>query len=394
MSTAVTYFPHLSRYVSGDHESVPYNAPLLAKTDFTENKSTDKVRLDAKTLKVNTTPLSAKIKKLASLIAKNKEKIMLGQLSAVDFEAGRENLDHLILIRLYNQLMGEQYRWFHLDEMFNGINVDKLLLRMSFRDNPAVAQKVPRRKQYDTTKVEYDEISLALEKIVVSYDMPIEDPLRALIDPVLPLQQSNEYSMAYYRENEAKAALNQLKYHYRKDATGGAKFTPTRAPTDNNTQRISNPNTLAAGNVHSDYKVVNEIQDMRNAFMEEFDAILTHFACSPRTAMQLAQNTWTEPNTIFNVEAYRTNGGVRPFPGLSDATMVISQVLDDSVLYAASKPNNVLIKAEGPKITKTWEDNSRWTMQTATADFHQYKCAHEDLTFDRKFGVIVDLHTG
>ena len=127
--------------------------------------------------------------------------------------------------------------------------------------------------------------------------------------------------------------------------------------------------------------------------MAQNDVILTHFACSPRTAQEIAQNTWTEPNTIFNVEAYRTNGGVRPFPGLSDATMVISQVVPENVLYGASKPNNVLVKAEGPKITKTWEDNSRFTMQTATADFHQYKCAHEDLTMDRKFGVIVDLQT-
>ena len=389
MSTSVTYMPQSQVYIEGNHESMPYHPSLLARTKITKPDG----KLDASENKLVSTPLNPTIKRLASLIANSREQILTGQLSAADFEAQRENLDHLILIRLYNQLMGEQFRWFHLDNMFNSINVDSLLLRMSFKDNPAAAQKVGRRQQYDTAKVEYDEIKFELEKVVVSYDVPIEDPLRALIDPVLPLQQSNDYSMAYFREKEALEGLQNLKYHYTKDATGAAKFTSTSAPTDNNTKRISNPDTLTSGNVHSNYKVVNQIQDMRNDFMEENDVILTHFACSPRTAQNLAQNTWTEPNTIFNVEAYRTNGGVRPFPGLSDATMVISQVVGENVLYAASKPNNVLVKAEGPKITKTWEDNSRFTMQTATADFHQYKCAHEDLTMSRKFGVILDLNT-
>ncbi len=42
-------------------------------------------------------------------------------------------------------------------------------------------------------------------------------------------------------------------------------------------------------------------------------------------------------------------------------------------------------------LLEAFEDSSRFTMQTATADFYQYKCAHEDLTMDRKFGIIVDL---
>ena len=137
--------------------------------------------------------------------------------------------------------------------------------------------------------------------------------------------------------------------------------------------------------------MVNEVQQMRNDFMEEFDMILTHFACSPITAMEIAQNTWTEPNTIFNVEAYRTNGGIRPFPGMSDATMVIAQVVPQNVLYCTVKPTNVMTLGEGPKITRSWEDNSRFAQQTAMADFHQYKCAHEDITFDRKFAVIAEI---
>ena len=214
------------------------------------------------------------------------------------------------------QLMGEQVRWFHLDNMFNPMNVDQLLLRVPFKDNPAAAQTVPRRGEYDTSKVNYDEINLDLPKTVVSHDMPIEDPLRALINPLIPLQSTDDYSMAYHREKEALAALQNLKYYYKKDEEGEAKFTTTDSALvlNNDANRISNPNALTAGNFHSDKKMVNQVQEMRNEFMEQYDIILTHFAMSPITAMNIAQNTWTEPNTINNVEAYRTNGGVQSIP--------------------------------------------------------------------------------
>ncbi len=383
-NNSVTYFPASHIYMEGRHESMPHAGQLLASTQIVG---------EGEKAKIKTSLGSNKLKALVAAIKNNKAKIQMGQLTAADFVSNRANLDSLILIRLYNQIMGEQVKWFHLDNMFNSMTVDKLLLRIPFKDNPAAAQTVPRRGEYDTSKVNYEEINLDLPKVVVSHDMPIEDPLRALIDPLIPLQQTDEYSMLYHREKEALAALKELKYHYTKDASGAAKFSATSAPSDTKAKRISNPTTLTAGNVHSDHKMVNDIQDARNEFMEQFDIILTHYAMSPRTAMAIAQNTWTESNTIFNVEAYRTNGGVRPFPGLAEATAVISQVVPDNIIYASSKPNNVLIKAEGPKITKTWEDNNHWTTQTATADFHQYKCAHEDLKMDRKFGLIFDLQT-
>ena len=384
MAKSVTYFPQSQMFVDGDHKSMPSGASLLASS---------KIVKDGDDSKLQTNILDYKLQRLSASIADNKHKIMGGQLSAADFEANRDNIDRITLIRLYNQLMGEQMKWFHLDEMFNSMPVDSLLLRMAFKDNPAAAQRVPARGKYDTAKVNYQDINFNLEKTVVSYDIPIEEPLRALISPIIPLQQTNEYSLKYRREQDALSALQNLKYHYTKNGSGAAKFSATSSPTDSNAARISNPVTLTSGNVHSDYKTVNQIQDMRNAFTEQFDVILTHFAMSPRTAMNIAQNTWTAPNTIYNVEAYRTNGGVRAFPGLSDATAVISILVPDNVIYASSKPQNVLVKAEGPKITKSWEDNNRFVTQTATADFYQYKCAHEDLTFDRKFGVIVDLHT-
>ena len=383
-STAVTWLPTRGSYISGYHEQAPHISTLLASAHL------DGTGKDAKLKTILHNP---QIKSLAASINNNRTKIYGGQLSAADFEANRANLDSLILIRLYNQIMGEQEKWFHLDDMFNNMNVDGLLYRVPFKDAPAAAQDVPRRGEYDTSKVNFDEINLDLHKIVVSHDMPIEDPLRALINPLTPLQSTDEYSMAYHREREALAALQQLKYFYKKDAKGEERFTTTDESTidNDNTARVANPNSISANATHSTYKMVNEMQDMRNAFMAQYDIILTHFAMSPRTAMNIAQNTWTEPNTIFNVEAYRTSGGSRPFPGLSGATAVISQIVPDNVIYAGSKPNNIFIKAEGPKITKTWEDNNHWTTQTATADFHQYKCAHEDLSITRKFGIIIPL---
>lgn len=266
---------------------------------------------------------------------------------------------------------------------------------MPFRDNPAAAQWVPRHERFDVTAVAYDEVVFDLQKLVTAFSVPIEDPLRAMISPIPPFQETNDFANKYARELEAYKALKQLKYYYDKSKAGRAAFETESAGTvtNDNDSRISNPNTLGADAVHSTYKPANEFQKMRTAFLKLNDVILTHGACSPTTAMEIAQNTWTAPNTIFNVEAYRTAGGVRPFPGLSDATMVISPVVDDNVVYWSSKPLAPLVKGEGPKITKEWTEEAEWVDQTATADFFQYKCAHEDLELERQFGCITEIST-
>ena len=222
--------------------------------------------------------------------------------------------------------------------------------------------------------------------------MPIEDPLRALLSPTEPLEHSNEYAQKFAREVDAKEALKELKYYYKKDGKAGEEFDAEVLPQNTDAEMISNPLPMDAGGVHSKSRVANEIQIMRNKFMKQNDVILTHGACNSKTAMELAQNTWTGSNTIFNVEAYRTGGGVRNFPGISDATMVISEILDDNLVYWSSKPTATLVLGEGPKMTRAWDDNDTWTEKTASADFYQYKCAHEDLSeITRKFGCIMPL---
>ena len=41
---------------------------------------------------------------------------------------------------------------------------------------------------------------------------------------------------------------------------------------------------------------------------------------------------------------------LRPFPGMSDCTMVVSDACPDDVIYAVSEPNCSLLMADGPKI--------------------------------------------
>ena len=374
--------------MSGDFEAKTPGSQLIATTKLepvTENMAT--------VYKQHTTLVKPGLEQLTASIMSNRAQIAMGQLTAADFEANRENLSNLTMIQLDKSVRGQQQQYFHLDNIFQGITTDQLLYRIPFQDNPFAAKEVGAREEYDTAHIVYDEISFDLKKIVTSWDIALEDPLRTLISPTIPLAQNNVWSLAFKKEKDAAVALSKLKYHYKKgNATDKPEshFTTTTTQTDT----ITNPEALTGEKIHSDNKSVNEIQTARNQFLQAFDIPLTHFACSPKTAMDLAQNTWTENNTIFNVEAYRTNGGVRAFPGLADATLVISLAVPDSVVYGVCKEQGALIKADGPKITKTWEENNKFTTRTAHVDFYQYKCAHEDLTkIDRKFGCIIDIAT-
>ena len=389
---AITYLPSQKSYIAGEYFGENANTvwPTLLATSRTEEI------VDAngvKTFKIHNTPVDQKIKEAVSLMASNKQGILSGSLKAADFDANRDNLSHLTMIQLDKEIRGQQAEYFHLDHMFSNITVDQLLYRYSFQDNVAAAQKLGPRQEYDTTKVTYDEVQLDLEKTVVSWDIALEDTLRPLLDATKPLINNNLWSMMFQKEKDAAVALSKLKYHYKKSDTGTPEshFTATTEQSGN-TNAISNPETLSDAGIHSEYKPVNEINTARNLFLEAFDIPLDYFACSPETAAKLAQNTWTRNNTIFNVEAYRTSGGVRGFPGLDNATMVISLALPENILYATNKANTAMLKADGPKITKVYEVPGKFTMQHANADFYQYKCAHEDLSkITRKFGCIIDL---
>ena len=381
--TAVTYYPSTGMVHEGDFTSHVDSNPM-ASVSFTPRPNMDHA-FDA-----HTRLYSPELRRASQWVASHRGHF---GLQAATYDNARDELDHLTLIRLYNQLRGELQRWFHLDEMFQKITVDKLLLRMAFRGDPARAQRVGAREPYDVARLQADEIQFDLGKIVTSFDIAIEDPMRTMIDPIGPLQENDAFALAYKREFEAAAALKNIGNYYTKSASGEAQFNATTLPADTDAARISKPDALTAGNVHSDKRTANQIHLMRVAFLRRYSINLTHFAMSPMTIQTLAQNTWTNPNTIFNVENYRTVGGVLPMPGITDAIAVVSPALEDNVIYAASKPSGVLLLAEGPKITKTWYNNIVFTQQTAHLDFVQYKCAHEDLKkITRRFACILPLH--
>lgn len=394
LSAAVTYFPKLGGYMAGVHIEQPtgLNPPLIASTverqglpDVFGNPTTDR--------QVGITHPG--MMHVAQHVQENSMAVANRALVAANYESNATNLNNLVLIKLYNKIMGDLHEFFFLDAMFMEHQAERLQLRVPFMGNPAFAKITGRRQEYDTTRVEYQDIELYLQKLVTSWEIPLEDKLRALIDPIVPQVKSNQYAIKYHREQEAADALGNIGNYYTKSATGSAKFTATTAPANNNDARISNPDTRSSSSGHSEYDVVTEIQEAANDFMLEYNIPLTHYACHPTTAMHIARNTRTENNTIFNVEAYRTGGGVRSFPGLASSTMVMSLLLPQNMLYAVSMPAGPLIRAEGPKITQSWQNHDHFSEVSATLDFHQYKCVHEDFpsTFTRKFAVIIPLST-
>ena len=181
---AVTYWPHKGVYVKGQAKKWTDGSMQLVASARPRRPRLDMYGRQVTRARVDMRMLDASMRHSAALVAANRERLMTSPLSAADYIANKDNLDHLILVRLYNKLMGDQQKWFYLDEMFTTIQMDKLTLRMPFRDNPAAAQFVGRHERYDITEVAYDEVVFNLRKLVTSYSVPIEDPLRAMISPI------------------------------------------------------------------------------------------------------------------------------------------------------------------------------------------------------------------
>jgi len=371
-SPAVTYFPKSGTYVRGEQENYIQGQPLLARASFTQEESKAGEGKLGET-KWNTTLGDSQMLKAAQTLAAIKQQYNTGSLSAADESLGNDPLAPLIQIRLHQKIMGEQQKYFFLDQAFNQISVDTLLYRMPFQDNPAAAQTVGPREQYDVNKINYAEVLFELVKTVTSYDIAWEDLLRSTINPRTPLQANMDWSLAYKREQSAAAALKAgIKNYY-----NGSNFTSTSKPGQSG-KRIE-PDKITGGNVHSDEKVANWLMEGTLEFTKISDLMVNTAVAHPRTAWRIAQNTWTEPNTIFNVAAYRNAGGSLPFPGIPNVTLVTSQFIDKDVIYWYNKATNVAVRAVGPTTTKSWYDNTRFRDIHAMAEFYQYKVVADDL---------------
>lgn len=199
-----------------------------------------------------------------------------------------------------------------------------------------------------------------------------------------PAELSEDYARALFcrREQLARGALEQLKYHYQKDAQSPtAKFRRATAPTDNGVQRISNP---APGDGSRNTGMLDEIAYCSHEFFDAFGYPLTRFACSLSTALKIARNSFEGCDPV--VKAYKTDG-ILEFPGTSGYTMVVSNTCHNDVLYAISD-RYALLKAEGPKIITQHRSGILDVL-----DFNQYRCAHQNLPTDRLLGCVIDLQT-
>lgn len=177
------------------------------------------------------------------------------------------------------------------------------------------------------------------------------------------------------RECKARAALQQLKHHYRKDKDGKVRFRQTEVPVNNDVQRITKP---FEGGTYCNAKTLCEINECRTAFQDAFGLKLSYVACSVNTARALA---WDTP-MYEEIESAPGIGMVCEFPCMSGVQMVASVMCQNNVLYAATK--YALLKHEGPKIINR---------NHVVLDCNIYGCAHEDPHTDEPLGFIVDLQT-
>ena len=280
------------------------------------------------------------------------------------------------LIQTYCTLRRMQQKWSPLDFMFTRLDLDGIVCNEEFRTNVIEPQTVPRLGQYKPND-KYGRVGFSLN-IANSYDMPSD---------LTKDETSVNAIRALRREQQAFSALKQIPYYYKKDTIGNeAKFRNTTPPADNGAQRI-----CVQDDGHSNAKMVEEI----GRFVSQFESGLklppTHAACSPNTAMRIARNVGIiDPH--FE-EACQTHGGEFDFPGFSSQSscvlkMVVSSACPDNVLYVTSKISRILLKAEGPKITKQNRSGTH-----TVRDFCQYKCAYEDLSTDSPFACIVCLKT-
>jgi len=402
MMHAHTYFPKAGVFVAGEHDAYVPGMPILARS-VQGKPEMDKDGNVAKPGAWRTSNLSASLKKAATVIASLKHQYAQmgpGVLAAADEELLGDFLSPLIQIRLHQQIMGEMQKWFHLDAAYVPIDVDQLLYRMPFQDNPAAAQRVPARQQYDISKVNYYEAFLELSKVVNAYDIAWEDKLRATIDFEPTLLANLDFSMDYIREVDAAKEIQKLENNvagigsktFWNAGTSGTKGFVAKGDAGSLT-----PAKIGTG-VHSSQKSVDIVMDSMNEFTKTSDMHIDTAVCHPRTGMKIAANTWTENNTIFNVEAYRTNGGVRPFPGIPHVSMVMSLQMPEDVLYLYTKRSNVMVLARGPQSMKMWDDPTRFRKVHAKAQFYTYKYMLDGLktpdgqqTLKRRFGYCIKV---
>ena len=295
-----------------------------------------------------------------------------GPMKGAHYDVRCSDPAHMSLIQTYGSVHELRRRRSPLDSMFTGVLFDGLLGTQRVYAN--MADQTGRFRSQGGASRTYADVAFDLRAAASTVRPDLLKDIRPESGPADPRR-----ALFRERNQRALASLTQLKYHYRKDASGDLRFS-RRIPADNDIQRISNPGPYDG---RPNVKMLGEIQECRLDLSTQVMPV-DRFACSLNTATQIIQHTDTKHEDVL--KAYGTGEALRPFPGLAEGIMVISDACPDGVLYAASK--RALLKAEGPKIIRQDRSGTHTVL-----DFFQYKCAHEDLHAGRPLGCIIDLQT-
>ena len=347
--------------------------------------------------KLQTKILDQAVLKTARNVGTHRQEISRHLLNAADINAGDSTgLDSLKLVKLFEELQGEQANYFVLRSAFAQYELTRLELRIPFNSSPKAAQKLGPREKYNDTEIVYADFLASAEKLVSGHSLPIETTLQALISPKPSLEKNNAWSILHQIEEDLANACVFPNY-YRKDGTGTAAFTSTSSVANNETQRIRTPDTDSS-DVHSANRTVDELQQFRNKFLITYETYPDIFVINPTTLMAIASNTWTNNNTLFRVdsEGARISTGVIPFPGLVGCTAVVSPFIAEDIIHATSSISNPLSFGIGPELLTSWMDEDIQSEKYTHTQFYAVLNGQktlDDKKIKRKFGINLELET-
>lgn len=291
----------------------------------------------------------------------------IGAMKAATTIANSTNLTHLQLIRLFPEAQGTPDEYFHLDNAYIVRDIPALQFRETFYDTTATARYYGRLEESKATVTKYDEIDYNLEKLSDNVYTPIEDILRTIINPQEIDMQQIRWGMKYKRNLEA------LKHIL---LVGNSQGT------------LGSPADISA-NFHSTNRTADEINALNNLFLKANDVKITHAIMSTTLFDRLNDNTWGRAGGPTGLAYNRNQGGVYPFPGITDIEAIVDVQMDDATMVMINKPNALRL-GEGPKMMKRYEDNFKDAEAIKAIDFNQYLAVNEQITkLTRKFGYTV-----
>ena len=128
--------------------------------------------------KLQTKILDQAVLRIARDIGKHRQEISRHLLTAADINAGDSTgLDSLKLVKLFEELQGDQANYFVLRSAFAQYELTRLELRIPFQSSPKAAQKLGPREKYNDTEIVYADFLTSAEKLVSGHSLPIETKL-------------------------------------------------------------------------------------------------------------------------------------------------------------------------------------------------------------------------